>query len=166
MFLISIYAHLSRLFHYMAFKVKTSKLLIKQQSLDNLKSGMPLAVLIPAPATTNTFLQRPSFTSRATGARPPRDNGVPCADLDLEDSPACTGSLPSLDIFPLLESKQRKDKWISWTSYFPSFLGMTGSNTKQWTIWKLNCKCLSNLCICSSVCCPEIQINKLITQFL
>lgn len=39
----------------------------------NLKSGIPLAVLIPAPATTTTFLQRPSFTSRATDARPPRD---------------------------------------------------------------------------------------------
>lgn len=42
----------------------------------NLKSGIPLAVLIPAPATTTTFLQRPSFTSRATDARPPRDDDL------------------------------------------------------------------------------------------
>lgn len=42
----------------------------------DLKSGMPLAVLIPAPATTTMFLQRPSFTSRATEARPPRGDGL------------------------------------------------------------------------------------------
>lgn len=49
----------------------------------NLKSGIPLAVLIPAPATTTTFLQRPSFTSRATDARPPR--GLPRVDPEPED---------------------------------------------------------------------------------
>lgn len=48
---------------------------------NNLKSGMPLAVLIPAPATTTTFLQRPSFISRATEARPPRDGNL-AADTD------------------------------------------------------------------------------------
>lgn len=57
----------------------------------NLKSGIPLAVLIPAPATTTTFLQRPSFTSRATDASPPRD--LPRVDLEPEDRQACAGTL-------------------------------------------------------------------------
>lgn len=57
----------------------------------HLKSGIPLAVLIPAPATTTTFLQRPSFTSRATEARPPRD--LPRVDLEPEDRQACAGTL-------------------------------------------------------------------------
>lgn len=54
-----------------------------QSGKSHLKSGIPLAVLIPAPATTTTFLQRPSFTRRATEARPPQD--LPGLVLELED---------------------------------------------------------------------------------
>lgn len=84
----------------------------------NLKSGMPLAVLIPAPATTTTFWQRPSFTSRATEVRPPRDDGLaasaeglPWLDLEPEDWQVCTGARLPLDIFALLESRPRKDTY-------------------------------------------------------
>lgn len=68
----------------------------------NLKSGIPLAVLIPAPATTTTFLQRPSFTSRATEARPPRD--LPRVDLEPEDRQACVRTL-----LPALENRARQE---------------------------------------------------------
>lgn len=78
----------------------------------NLKSGIPLAVLIPAPATTTTFLQRPSFTSRATDARPPWDDdltagedGAVWSDLGAEGWGAGTESLLALGTFPLLEKK-------------------------------------------------------------
>lgn len=71
---------------------KNTQLYVERLKNTNLKSGMPLAVLIPAPATTTTFLQRPSFTRRATEARPPRDEdlaetteGLLRSGLDPED---------------------------------------------------------------------------------
>lgn len=96
----------------MIYRIKT-QLKIKWRNVNkqrlkkklNLKSGIPLAVLIPAPATTTTFLHLPSFISRATWARP----------LQGEDFLAETalgpggGALLSVGIFPLLQHRTRKE---------------------------------------------------------
>ncbi len=46
----------------------------------HLKSGIPLAVLIPAPATTTMFLTRPSFTSRPIVSKAPRGTELPVGE--------------------------------------------------------------------------------------
>lgn len=76
----------------------------------HLKSGMPLAVLIPAPATTTTFLQRPCFTSWATGGRPPGARRLTLSltgesERELQDWVAGWGSL---DMSPSLVGKLSK----------------------------------------------------------